>query len=151
MTTRRMMIAVAAVALILGGVISMNELDRRADFCRKKAEYHRRREEILAAQAAYLESTAQDLSNAVERPSALDRTMQSTRGQALEMELEVAFGSPSVRRSKPTALDAGRDALQKAQASRRESRSHARQRKRYERVAIDPWLPLEPESAVAGP
>jgi hypothetical protein len=60
MTTRRMMIAVAVVALVLGGFVGFNELDRRADRFRKEAEYHRSREERLAAEAAELESLARN-------------------------------------------------------------------------------------------
>ena len=56
MTTRRMMIAVAAVAVVLGGVAAMEELDRRTDLFRKEAEYHRVREELWASEANDLES-----------------------------------------------------------------------------------------------
>jgi hypothetical protein len=55
-----MMIAVAILALVLGGVIGMNEMERRADLLRKEADYHRLKEEGLEAEAANLEAFAED-------------------------------------------------------------------------------------------
>jgi hypothetical protein len=87
MTTRRMMLAVAVLALILGGVVGMDELDRRADRFRKEADYHRSREERLTAEAAELESLARNprmaaevRSDAIQRARAY-RTMARRHGR----------------------------------------------------------------------
>jgi hypothetical protein len=55
-----MMIAVAIVALLLGGMVGMNAMDRRSDLYRKEAEYHRLKEEGLEAEAAHLEASAEN-------------------------------------------------------------------------------------------
>jgi hypothetical protein len=145
MTTRRMMIAVAVVAVILGGIIGMTELDRRADLFRKEAEYHRRREQYLETQAAYLEVLAGESWKAPGLLPALEQEGRESRGRAIAMELEASFGPPSRARLKPSASEARRDAIRGARAYRRASRYHARERERYERAAMDPWSSIEPD------
>jgi hypothetical protein len=87
-TVRNLMGLVAITAVLVSGVIGMNELDRRADHLRKKAEYYRRCEESLETQATYLESLARDPSEEAELPLALFKRKRWSRGKALEMALE---------------------------------------------------------------
>jgi hypothetical protein len=89
-TVRNLMGVVAITAVLFGGVIGMNELDRRADHLRKEAEYHRRSEQSFEAEAAYLESLASDPSREAEIPLALFKRKRWSQGQALEMVLESA-------------------------------------------------------------
>jgi hypothetical protein len=81
---------------------------------------------------------------------ALYRTKRWSRGQALEMELAASFGSPSSPRREQLASEARKEAIQAAQAYQKASEQHARERKRYERVAMDPWISIESGSAAPG-
>ena len=83
MTVRSLMGVVAITAVLLGGVIAMNKLDRRADHLRKEAEYHRRIEESFEAEAAYLESLASDPSREADLPLALFTRKRWSREKAL--------------------------------------------------------------------
>jgi hypothetical protein len=142
MTTRRMMVAVAAVALALGGIIGMNELDRRADHCRKEAEYHRRMEQESEAKAVYWEALASDPAREVDLALALFRAGRWSRDQAHEIQLE-SLHSPSRPRWKRVSSEAKEIARNQARTYRRVSEYHARERRRYERDAFGPWLTLE--------
>ena len=140
-TTRRMMVAVAAIAMVLGGFIGMNELDRRADYCRKEAEYHRRMQEESEAEAAYWEALASDPAREVDLALALFRAGRWSRRQALEIERE-SFHSPSRPRWKQVSSEAKEIARKQARTYRRVSEYHARERRRYERAAFGPWLTM---------
>jgi hypothetical protein len=165
MTTRPWMIAVAALALMLGGVIGIHELDRRADLFRRDADYHHRRRDALAGEASYLEVLASDPSREAELPFALYKRKRWSRGQAIAMELESPpapfcrteaidrwiWKPPPSARWKQLASEAKRIAIEDARACRRLSEYHARQSRRYERVAFSPWLPLEPDRSSPAP
>jgi hypothetical protein len=163
MTMRRWMIAGAAAALLLGGVSGINELDRRSNSFHKNAAYHRQRQEELDSDAAYLEGLATDPSRGSDLAFALYTRKLWSRGQAIAMELECPepfcrdpndrwMGKPPTsRRGKQLALEAERIATEEAQACRRMSEYHAQQRRRYERAAFSPWLPLKPDQPSRSP
>jgi hypothetical protein len=144
MTTRRMMVVVAVIAMVLGAIIGMNELDRRADHCHKEAEYHRRTEQESEEKAAYWEALASDPAREVDLALALFRVGRWSRRQALEIELE-SLHSPSRPRWKRVSSEAKATARKQARTYRRVSAYHARQRRRYERAAFGPWLTLVPD------
>ncbi len=153
MPTRPTMIAVVVLTLIPLEILAINELIRRAEHFHVEAEYHRVKEERLRAEAVELESLVSDPSRESELPFALFQRERWSRRQALEMELESAVPfcrtesiDPMLPRSRlwnKLASEAKRVANQEAQTCRRMSDYHARQRRRYERIAYSPWLHLD--------
>ena len=125
-------------------------LDRRADLSRKEAESHRLREQGLEASADHLESIARNPWREAQLPSALYQAGRWSQQQALEMERERSSGPLPSARFKELAAEARRDAIQAARAYREAARHHARQRRRYEHVAMDPWLTIQPDPATPG-
>jgi hypothetical protein len=144
-TTRRWMLTVAGVAMLLGGMIGACELDRRSDQFRRRAEYHRQMEQELGDKAARFERLASDPAEANELPLALFRANRWSRGQALEMELERHHGFLPSPRWSELAREARAIAANHASDCRKEADYHAREKRRFYRAAFSPWLPTDPD------
>jgi hypothetical protein len=144
--TRRLMIVVAIVALVLGAVVGVDELSRRANLFLDEAQAHRRMEEESEAKAVDWEALASNPSRESDLPSILFDSGIWSRGQALAAELELSR-SPSGSRWRQLAGEAKGIATKQAQAYRSTAQYHARQKKRYDRVAFSPWLAVEPDQA----
>ena len=82
MKTRHTMIGVAVVALVLGAICGLHELNRRADRFLNETNSHRRMEEELEAKAAYWEALASNPSMDKDLPLFLFKSGKWSRGQA---------------------------------------------------------------------
>src|SRR5262249_7770748 len=136
----------AAATLIFGVVVEVWEVDRRADLLRREAEYHGRMRQEMEEKAAYWEALANDPSKEDDLPLALYKAGLWPLEQALEIELE-PMRSPSRPRWRELASGAKGLALRQMQEYRKEAGYYDRQKWRYDRAALFPWLPVSPETS----
>jgi len=142
--TRHLMRVVAVVALILGAIVGVIELDRRANHFSNETQAQRRMEEESEAKAAYWEAIASDPSRESDLPFALFDSGIWSRGQAVAAEFALSYwpAGPGWRKF---ASEAKGIAVTQAQAYRSAAQYHARQKQRYERALFGPWLAVGPD------
>jgi hypothetical protein len=140
-----MMATAAAVALVLGGLIAIRDLERRAVLYNREAAHHGFLEDHLRGSVGYLESLASDSARSYELLNALAKAGERWRERAAA-RLEVMdreSGTPG-ERWYPEARDF---ATRLARAYRQESEYHGRQKLRYARAAFEPWAHIAPDPA----
>jgi hypothetical protein len=140
------MATAAAMALVLGGFIGTTDLERRAVHYNREAAHHGFLEDHLRGSAGYLERLAGDPARSYELLNALARSGKRWQERAAAARLELMerqSGTPG-EQWYPEARDF---ATRLAKAYRRESEHHGRQKLRYARAALEPWIRIAPEPA----
>jgi hypothetical protein len=158
MTTRRWMIAVAVVALSLGGSLYAVRLKRKSDSCLARATWHSTMEAEALRSLARLpaQSIHADPEPAPMTNNELDWAIDRVLGIPIERRTP-SEGNDRIREYQQAMRQATAPSRRRVVAEylRRESerlrkqvKRHAALARKYRRAASHPWLPVEPDLPV---